>query len=184
MAWLQGVAFVLGTLVLLALSWRAVRRPQSHGFYRFFAWEAILALLVLNGPVWFVDRYALHQRLSWLLLFASLLLLFAGLYQLRRMGRPDGQRTDAELFAFERTSQLVTSGIFRLIRHPLYASLLLLAWGVACKQPNGLSLVLALLASLALWLTAKRDEAECLQQFGEAYRDYMQRSKMFIPWLF
>lgn len=184
MAWLQGLAFVLGTLMLLALSWQALRRPQSHGFYRFFAWEAILALLVLNGPLWFVDRYALHQRLSWLLLCASLLLLFAGLYQLRRMGRPDGQRTDAELFAFERTSQLVTSGIFRLIRHPLYASLLLLAWGVACKQPGGLSLVLALLASLALWLTAKRDEAECLVQFGEAYRDYMQRSRMFIPWVF
>ena len=184
MAWLQGLAFGLGTLVLLALSWRAVRCPQSHGFYRFFAWEAILALLVLNGPVWFVDRVALHQLLSWALLFASLLLLFAGLYQLRRMGRPDGQRTDAELFAFERTSQLVTSGIFCLIRHPLYASLLLLAWGVACKQPNSLSLVLALLASLALWLTAKRDEAECRQQFGEAYCDYMQRSKMFIPWLF
>lgn len=183
MAWLQGLAFALGTLMLLALSWQALRRPQSHGFYRFFAWEAILALLVLNGPLWFVERFALHQRLSWLLLFASLLLLFAGLYQLRRRGRPDGQRRDAELFAFERTSQLVTSGIFRLIRHPLYASLLLLAWGVACKQPNGLSLSLALLASLALWLTAKCDEAECLQQFGEAYRDYMQRSKMFIPWL-
>ncbi|WP_339458697.1 methyltransferase family protein [Pseudomonas sp. EA_105y_Pfl2_R69] len=184
MAWLQGLAFVLGTLMLLALSWQALRRPKSHGFYRFFAWEAILALLVFNAPVWFIERYALHQRLSWLLLFGSLLLLFAGLYQLRRMGRPDGQRTDAELFAFERTSQLVTSGIFRLIRHPLYASLLLLAWGVACKQPNGLSLFLALLASLALWLTAKRDEAECLQQFGEAYRDYMQRSRMFIPWVF
>ncbi|MBU1285856.1 MAG: isoprenylcysteine carboxylmethyltransferase family protein [Gammaproteobacteria bacterium] len=184
MVWLQGLAFALGTLLLLALSWRVLLRPQSHGFYRFFAWEAILALLVLNGPVWFVDRFALHQRLSWALLFASLLLLFTGLYQLRRMGRPDGQRTDAELFAFERTSQLVTSGIFRVIRHPLYASLLLLAWGVACKQPNGLSLALALLASLILWLTAKRDEAECLQQFGEAYRDYMQRSKMFIPWLF
>jgi protein-S-isoprenylcysteine O-methyltransferase Ste14 len=184
MGWLQGLAFVLGTLILLALSWQALRRPQSHGFYRFFAWEAILALLVLNGPVWFVDRFALHQRLSWTLLFASLLLLFAGLYQLRRMGRPDGQRADAELFAFERTSQLVTSGIFGLIRHPLYASLLLLAWGVACKQPNGLSVILALLASLALWLTAKRDEAECLAQFGEAYRDYIQRSKMFIPWIF
>ena len=162
MVWLQGLVFALGTLLLLALSWRVLLRPQSHGFYRFFAWEAILALLVLNGPVWFVDRFALHQRLSWALLFASLLLLFTGLYQLRRMGRPDGQRTDAELFAFERTSQLVTSGIFRVIRHPLYASLLLLAWGVACKQPNGLSLALALLASLALWLTAKRDEAECL----------------------
>lgn len=184
MVWLQAVLFTLGTLLLLALSWQALRRPRSHGFYRFFAWEAILALLVLNGPLWFVDRFAAHQLASWALLFASLLVLFPGLHQLRRMGRPDGQRQDAELFAFERTSQLVTSGIYSHIRHPLYASLLLLAWGAALKQPNGLSWSLALLASLALWLTAKCDEAECLLQFGEAYRDYMQRSRMFIPWLF
>ena len=41
-----------------------------------------------------------------------------------------------------------------------------------------------LLASLALWLTARCDEAECLAYFGEAYRDYMGRSRMFIPWVF
>jgi protein-S-isoprenylcysteine O-methyltransferase Ste14 len=183
MVWWQAGLFVLGTLILLVLSWRALRRPQSHGFYRFFAWEAILALLVLNGPLWFVDRFAPHQLLSWALLFTSLLLLFAGIHQLRRMGRADGQRQDGELFAFERTSQLVTSGIYRLIRHPLYASLLLLAWGLAFKQPSLASWALALLASLALWLTAKCDEAECQVYFGDAYRDYMQRSKMFIPWL-
>lgn len=184
MLWLQIVFFTLGTLVLSVLSWPALHRPRSHGFYRFFAWEAILALLVLNGPLWFVDRFAPHQLVSWALLFASLLLLFAGIHQLRRMGRADGQRQDAELFAFERTSQLVTSGIFRFIRHPLYASLLLLAWGLACKQPDLVSWGLALLASLALWLTAKRDEAECQVYFGEAYSRYMQRSRMFIPWLF
>jgi protein-S-isoprenylcysteine O-methyltransferase Ste14 len=183
MGWLQVLVFMGVTLLLLALSWPSLRRPQSHGFYRFFAWEAILALLVLNAPLWFVDRYAPHQLLSWALLFASLAVLMPGLYQLRRLGRPDDRRADPELFAFERTSQLVTTGIFSYIRHPLYASLLLLAWGVASKQPNALSLLLAMLASLALWLTAKRDEAECLQQFGAAYRAYMLRSKMFLPWI-
>lgn len=181
---LQISAFVLGTVLLLALSWQALRRPQSHGFYRFFAWEAILALLVLNGPYWFVERYSVHQLASWALLFASLLILLPGVYQLRRAGKPNAQRDDAELFAFERTSQLVTSGVFSHIRHPLYASLLLLAWGVAFKLPNGLSWTLAGIATVALYLTAKFDEAECLKQFGEAYHDYMQRSKMFVPWMF
>ncbi|MBC9249036.1 isoprenylcysteine carboxyl methyltransferase [Pseudomonas alcaligenes] len=181
---LQAVAFVLGSLALLGVSWRALRNPQAHGFYRFFAWEAMLALLVLNAPVWFVDRYALHQRVSWLLLFTSLLALFLGLYQLRRFGRATAQRQDTELYAFERTSQLVTSGIYRYIRHPLYCSLLLLAWGIACKQLNGLTLALGLLSSLLLFAAARRDEAECLAYFGEAYRDYMARSKRFIPFLF
>ncbi|MHA6492174.1 methyltransferase family protein [Pseudomonas borbori] len=181
---LQGLGLLLGTVVLAGISWRSLRQPNSHGFYRFFAWEAILALLVLNTPVWFVDRFAPHQLCSWALLFSSLAVLFLGVHQLRRAGRPDGQREGAELFAFERTSQLVSSGIFRYIRHPLYCSLLLLAWGICCKQVSALTVGLALFASLMLYLTAKRDEAECLAYFGDAYAAYRQRSWMFIPWLF
>jgi len=43
---------------------------------------------------------------------------------------------------------------------------------------------MALLASILLYLTARADERECLQFFGEEYRSYMQRSRRFIPWLF
>ena len=184
MAGLQVAGFVLGSLALLGISWRALKNPQSHGFYRFLAWEAMLGLLVLNAPLWFADRYALHQKVSWGLLFASLSALFCGLYQLRRDGRPGAQRADDELYAFERTSQLVTGGIYRFIRHPLYCSLLLLAWGIAWKNLHAVTLLLGLLASAMLYLAARRDEAECLAYFGEAYRDYMGRSRMFIPWLF
>lgn len=184
MLWLQGAGMLVGSLLLIGISWRALRRPNSHGFYRFFAWESILALLVLNGPVWLEHKFAAHQLLSWALLFSSLVVLVLGLHQLRRFGRADTRRSDAELFAFERTSQLVSSGIFHYLRHPLYCSLLLLAWGTCWKQANGLTVALALLASLMLYLTAKRDEAECLTHFGAAYADYMQRSRMFIPWLF
>ena len=184
MMWQQWLAFALGSAALIGISWRVLRRPQSHGFYRFFAWEVMLALLVLNAPVWFGDRFALHQKLSWLLLFTSLLVLGLGIFQLRRVGRPREQRVDDELYAFERTSQLVTGGIYQFIRHPLFCSLLLLTWGIACKQLNTLTLALALLASVLLYLAARRDEVECLAYFGDAYRAYMERSKMFVPYLF
>jgi protein-S-isoprenylcysteine O-methyltransferase Ste14 len=35
-----------------------------------------------------------------------------------------------------------------------------------------------------LFLAARRDEVECLAYFGDAYRAYMERSKMFVPYLF
>lgn len=185
MMWQQWLAFAVGSSALVGISWRAMGNPRAHGFYRFFAWEAMLALLVLNAPVWFEDRYALHQEISWVLLFASLTVLLLGLYQLRRDGRPNLQaRTEAELFAFERTSRLVTGGIYRFIRHPLFCSLLLLAWGIACKRPGVTSFALAALASVLLYLAARRDEAECIAFFGDAYRQYMRRSRMFVPFLF
>lgn len=184
MVWWQMAGLVLGSLALLGVSWRTLKNLRSHGFYRFLAWEVMLLLLVLNAPVWFEDRYALHQKVSWLLLFTSLGVLLLGLYQLHHDGKPDAQRQDDELYAFERTSQLVTGGIYRFIRHPLFCSLLLLTWGIACKDLHALTLVLALLASALLYLAARRDEAECLAYFGEAYRAYMGRSRMFIPFLF
>ncbi|MDH0893617.1 MULTISPECIES: isoprenylcysteine carboxylmethyltransferase family protein [unclassified Pseudomonas] len=182
--WMQVVGFLVGSLILLGISWRTLRNPRSHGFYRFLAWEAMLALLVLNAPVWFEDRYALHQKVSWVLLFGSLTVLFLGLYQLRRDGRPGEQRQDDELYAFERTSRLVTGGIYRFIRHPLFCSLLLLTWGIVWKDLHGVTLLLGLVASVLLYLAARRDEAECLDYFGEAYREYMGRSRMFIPYVF
>lgn len=180
---LQIGLFLLGTIVLAWLSRAALRQPHSHGFPRFLAWEAILALLVLNGPVWFDDRFAPHQLISWALLYSSIGMLVAGLYLLRRVGRPGQTRDDAELFAFEKTSTLVTVGIFRYIRHPMYSSLLLLAWGIFFKQPGLAGLLCAIAATCCLWLTARRDEEECLAYFGEDYRRYMQVSKRFIPFV-
>jgi protein-S-isoprenylcysteine O-methyltransferase Ste14 len=180
---LQLGLFVLGSAVLAWLSRAALRQPRSHGFYRFFAWEAILALLVLNLPFWFEDRFAPHQLISWALLFSSIGVLIAGVTLLRRLGKPDRSRGDAELFAFEKTSTLVTVGIFRYIRHPLYTSLLLLTWGIFFKQIGLAGLLCALTATLFLWLTARCDEQECLAYFGESYRQYMRRSKRFIPFV-
>lgn len=177
--------FIVGALLLTWISWRALSHAKTHGFYRLLAWQGILALLVLNMPVWFDNRYALHQLCSWLALFSSLLILFAGMYQLRRAGQADGTvRADSELFAFEQTTQVVDSGIYRWIRHPLYCSLLLLTWGIALKQLTPLTILIAVFSSVCLYLTARQDERECVTYFGPVYRDYMLRSRMFIPYVF
>lgn len=177
--------FIVGALLLTLISWRALAHAKTHGFYRLLAWLGILALLVLNAPVWFDNRYALHQLCSWLALFSSLLILFAGIYQLRSAGQADSTiRADRELFAFEQTTQVVDSGIYRWIRHPLYCSLLLLSWGIALKQLIPMTLLIALFSSVCLYLTARQDERECVAYFGSAYRDYMRRSRLFIPYIF
>ena len=176
--------FLAGSLLLAAISWRSLRQPGSHGVPRFLAWEGILALLVVNGPVWFDDRYAPHQLVSWCLLKTSLVVLAAGLFQLKSRGRPQaGSRGDASLYAFEQTTVLVDSGIYAWVRHPMYLSLMLLAWGIAAKGVGPLTLVLALLVSVCLYLTARQDEKECLQHFGQPYADYMRRSRRFLPFV-
>jgi len=169
---------------LLYVSRKSLFLPRSHGFWRFFAWESILALLLLNLPRWFDNPFGPLQIVSWLLLLASILLVVDGVRLLKRTGKPGGRSGGDELLAFEKTSTLVTSGVYRYIRHPLYASLLTLAWGAFLKDPTLPGAVLAGCASLFLYLTALRDEEECLAYFGDAYRAYMLVTKRFVPFLF
>jgi protein-S-isoprenylcysteine O-methyltransferase Ste14 len=117
-----------------------------------------------------------QQLFSWLLLLASLRLAAHGFYLLRVVGLPLGD--------FENTTQLVTEGAYRYIRHPLYGSLLLFAWGALAKKPSWLGLLLAVGTSVALFMAAKVEEAENLARFGREYSDYMKSTKRFVPFLF
>ncbi|MDM0074469.1 isoprenylcysteine carboxylmethyltransferase family protein [Variovorax sp. J2P1-59] len=177
------VAFIVISTALLMVSRRALRDSDSHGFYRFFAWECILGLVLLNLPVWGDDPLAPHQLASWLLLVASALLPLHAVRLLKRMGKPSDARNDEALFDFEKTSTLVTGGAFRYIRHPMYAALIFLAWGAFLKQFSWLGLALVLAATVLLFMTALRDEQECLKHFGEAYRSYMRGTRRFVPFV-
>lgn len=181
---IKAACFLLGTGCLAYLSRASLAVPRSHGFYRFFAWEAILGLALLNVDVWFRDPLSWHQLISWSLLIASTILVIVGMRLLRRRGAPDAGRDDVPLVAFEKTTTLITTGAYGYIRHPLYSSLLFLAWGIFFKAPSWLGRLLAAAATLCLVATARIEEAENLRFFGQAYQDYLQQTKMFIPYLF
>jgi protein-S-isoprenylcysteine O-methyltransferase Ste14 len=180
----RAAIFVGVTCILAYVSRHSLRAPASHGFFRFFAWEAILALSLLNAPRWFDDPFSLPQVLSWLLLLGSLVLVVPGALAFVRSGNISRHRADATLFPFERTTSLVTSGAYRYIRHPMYGALLFLAWGVFCKDPSLAGSVLVVVASIFLFKTATADERECVRYFGEPYRAYMRTTRRFVPYLF
>ena len=175
--------FVLVSLWLVYISRKPLRQPASHGFYRFFAWEAILALFLLNVDAWFHDAFSWHQIISWILLMASAILVLHAVWLLRKVGQADARRTGEPLYELEKTTELVEVGAYRTIRHPMYTSLLLLAWGIFFKSPSWLAGLLAAAATAFLVMTARAEEAENLRFFGLAYREYMRRTRRFIPYL-
>lgn len=181
---LKLVVFLLATLGLAYVSRASLAHPRSHGFYRFFAWEIILILALFNADVWFRAPFSWYQLISWSLLTVSAFLVIHGVRLLKQIGKPDAQRDDAPMIAFEKTTTLVAAGAYQYIRHPLYSSLLFLAWGVFFKAPSWPGGLLALAATLFLVATAKIEEAEDLRFFGPAYREYMKQTRMFIPFLF
>jgi protein-S-isoprenylcysteine O-methyltransferase Ste14 len=170
------VVLAIGTIGLLIFTWRfSVRAGRYHGLYRFFAFESILVLCLLNWRFWFVDAFSWHQIVSWIFLCGSVIPAVAGFRLLKVAGLPDGQ--------FENTTRLVKVGAYKYIRHPLYASLMLLGIGICFKELSWVGSVCAAIDVAAIVGTARREEKEMVAKFGEEYLAYMKETKMFIPYV-
>jgi len=171
------IAFLAASAGIAVFSWRfSIRAGRRHGIARFFAFESLLALFLINRGSWFVRPLMPRQILSWIFLFASLGLAAAGAILLVRRGRPEGQ--------IENTTRLVTTGLYRRLRHPLYASLLYLGLGIWLKRVTPATTALAVLDAAAVLVTALIEEREMKARFGDAYAAYMKTSKRFVPFLF
>ncbi len=171
----QLLVFLVVSIALTAYSLPYLRDRRSHGFFRYFAWEAILGLVLLNIEHWFAEPFSPRQVFSWVFLVVSLFMIVEGVRLMRVVGRPEGR--------LENTTEMVSVGLFKYIRHPLYSSLLFLAWGAFLKDASLASGVLALAATLFLFATAKVEEDEDLRKFGARYAEYMKKTTRFVPFL-
>ena len=177
------ILFGILSVPVIAISWRTLFNVKSHGFYWFISWECIIWLFVNNYRFWFENPFDLKQIFSWISLIISGYLVLMGVLLMKKMGKPGKKRYEKTLYQFEKTTVLIDTGIFGYIRHPLYSSLLFLTWGIFLKNTSVDLLVIALLSTLFLYLTAFFEEKECIIFFGEKYKQYMKRSKMFIPFI-
>jgi protein-S-isoprenylcysteine O-methyltransferase Ste14 len=166
-----------GTLVIVLFSWFfSIKEKRYHGIARFFVFESIFVLFLMNYRVWFHNPFSLHQIISWIFLFGSIYPGLAGYMLLKRKGKSER--------SFENTTALVKSGIYSYIRHPLYCSLLLLGTGIMFKDTGNSQLILGAINLIAVYLTARIEEKEMFTRFGDAYIQYMGETKMFIPKVF
>lgn len=178
------IFFIIISLILVWISRHPLKNYRSHGFYRFFAFEGITALLALNQPHWFNAPFSPRQILSWTLLICSIGLVVFAVRLLRTLGGHNRRDDMPENFNFENTAQIVDTGLYGFIRHPMYASLLLLNWGAFLKHITPLTLGICISTTAFLFATARVEEKENKTVFGSAYTAYCRKSKMFIPFLF
>ena len=164
------------TLISILLLIFTLKRQHRHRFSRFFAFESLFVLVLINIDFWFRNFFSFLQVISWIFLTSSLVLAIHSFYLLWRRGLPEDD--------IEETTQIVTTGAFRYIRHPLYCTLLLAGIGVYLKNPCLLCLIFLFMLVGFVFLTAKIEEDENIERFGEEYLYYIKTTKMFIPHLF
>jgi protein-S-isoprenylcysteine O-methyltransferase Ste14 len=78
-------------------------------------------------------------------------------------------------------TNLITDGLFRHIRHPIYAFSMLLMLCSAVIVPT-IPMAVAAVIHIVLWnLKARNEERHLLHAHGEVYQTYLQRTGRFFP---
>jgi protein-S-isoprenylcysteine O-methyltransferase Ste14 len=136
-------------------------------------------LYVVTGFPSFAD-YAFRPAQAWL----GLLFAIAALVMFRLTHKALGRNWSVSLELRE-DHKLVTDGVYRAVRHPMYTAFWLWAAAQALLLPNwfaGLAGVVGF--GMLFFGRLAQEERMMLESFGDEYRAYMRETKRIIPWVF
>lgn len=113
----------------------------------------------------------LPLRLGTTWFYAGLAIFLAGLAVLT-----------AAIFGFSRAPMDVpiTRGIYRYSRHPMYLGSLLIYLSVGLASASWVFLLIFVLQSVSIRIAAVEEERYCLEKYGDAYREYMERTPRYL----
>jgi len=156
------------------LDWREWILLASASFGLFL----IPAAYVLTGVPASLNREFI-PAVAWL----GLLPLCGALWLFRRSHVDLGRNWSVTLKVREQ-HVLVKSGVYRLVRHPMYLSFFLLGLAQMLLLPNWLAGASGFIgAGLLFAFRVLREERMMLESFGDEYRSYMAHTKRIIPWI-
>ena len=139
----------------------------------------IPAIYVMTGYPQFAD-YPFQPTLAWIgtMAFAAALWLF------HRTHKDLGRNWSVTL-EIRAQHKLVTSGIYRHLRHPMYSAFWLWALAQALLLPNWIAGPAGLVGFGTLFfLRIGREETMMIETFGDEYRDYAKRTSRIIPGIY
>ena len=145
----------------------------------FFGMAILPAFYVATG----IPREADYAVRPWAIAAGIVIFVF-GLWIFRRSHKDLGRNWSVTLEIREK-HKLVTRGLYRFIRHPMYASFLLIALAQAFLLPNwvaGLSGLVGL--AVLFFMRVNVEERMMADTFGEEYRVYSGKTKRIIPYIY
>lgn len=183
-------------LVLLAvtavLSEPAVQRQNSEMRLLEIFIQVIAFWMIFGSPFW-LQRTVLARRLlpgildvalwgSGITLAGMLLGIWAKMSHGWASHRiPSPHRSDTH--KIEQNHQEICTGPHRMVRHPLYAGIILAALGTAIVYGRSECFAGVLVMTAGFWLQLQMEERSMLQQYGEEYARYRRKVRALIPFV-
>jgi protein-S-isoprenylcysteine O-methyltransferase Ste14 len=143
---------------------------------KWFIWQWVISLLiVLSTPFTHVHLPGWSKFIGILLLIAGLAIAIMAFFELGASFTP---------FVNPREEgQLVTTGIYQFMRHPMYSGALMLALGWSLAWSTILGIILSFVLFFILDRKANQEEQLLIRKYPE-YEDYRTNVKKFIPFLY
>ena len=149
-------------------------------FYNVFSLLTFLPVLYLVSVLHDAPLYSVPAPISYGMMLGqglAALMLVVGVLQTDTLSFV-GLR---QFFEEEKPSQLVTRGLYRLVRHPLYTAGLLFLWLSPQVTVNSFTMYVG--ATVYILVGAYFEERKLLREFGTAYAEYKAKTPMLIPWV-
>jgi protein-S-isoprenylcysteine O-methyltransferase Ste14 len=142
--------------------------------YAMIVFIVIWSLLPFLLPMW--TQLTIHSWIRWAGLVICIILTLALIW----VGQHLGRQVSGTLEIKDEHS-VVTSGPYKYIRHPMYLVYLVFNLGLLLISVNMVLLVIIILGMVLMIVRIPIEEMMLVEQFGEAYRDYMQRTGRLFP---
>ena len=152
------------------------RRLGVLGYRRVYV---LVAVAGLGALLWWTSRWPAASNSPWWQGFGMVVLAGSGWLMLAGL-RSYSLRGFLGLGA-EPGGHLVTGGVHRIWRHPLYSATYLLLVGLLCLEWSPRTWVVAGTTGLYLWLGTLLEERKLLATHGDRYQAHLQRGRRFLP---
>jgi protein-S-isoprenylcysteine O-methyltransferase Ste14 len=153
---------------------------ESRASRRLHEWLINAALLLVFVPVPGLDRRILPN--GWWVVAIGIGLQVASFLLALSARRHLGRFWSAEITQ-KIGHQLVRSGPYRFVRHPIYTALLGMFVGMAIVSGDLHAFVAVGLASFAYWRKIRLEERNLTDLFGAEYDEYRRRTRALVPWV-
>eukprot|EP00890_Picochlorum_soloecismus_P006326 jgi/Picsp_1/6695/NSC_04037-R1_isoprenylcysteine carboxyl methyltransferase len=140
----------------------------------FFVLQSVLMALVVFPPGGLKE---IVDVVGWSILLLGLAIITAGSVSL-------GDNLTPLPKPRESGHSLVTDGMYKYVRHPMYGGVILGSLGLGMATGDETRLFLALLLFFALDKKASYEEGFLVEKYGNEYEEYRKKAKKLLPWIY
>ena len=151
------------------MNFSKIEKWVKGGFLYYVAGVLLVLTYLL---LWFLDNPAGIEELwyaGWMILSVGLVLIFLPMFVFRSKGKVKKEKD------WTKTSVLVDTGIYSVVRHPLYLGWLLMYLAIIFWSQHWLTTIIGIIGMACVYSISRQEDQRLVEKFGDDYKDYMQK---------